>query len=286
MRQIIFFKYALVSTLLIFAIACDKEDPNPKGYTIPEKVQIEFKSKFPNANITDFERSRDYLYSSEVWDIDFVDEFGNKSSACFNPNGVWKITYTELNSIDDLSFWAKRTFMRLDCADEEIGNIYRTERDGVLGSLYTLFLTSNDNVLHNVYINDDGLLLDHPFWNSNEMNYIINFPHEHFDFINEKYEDAEIRAYLYDFSEHRYIVLHEKKLKYITFKWFAEEGFWKETRYELDKDTILPDNVIKYMEKIHPDFVYTNIYYVESDKGNSYLLGDRRWSGYIVSEDI
>ena len=57
----------------------------------------------------------------------------------------------------------------------------------------------------------------------------------------------------------------------------------------MDIDTKLPDNVIKYMNIIAPDFVYTNIYYIETGLVNKYLLVDKndpREFGHYVSEDI
>lgn len=286
MKQINLLKYVLISIIFIYATACDKNDPLTD--ILPEKVLTEFVNKFPNARMSDYSKHIEPFSSAEMWKVSFADNIGMKSNSWFNSNGSWKLTYTELNSIDDLTFWAKRTFMRSEYADANIEQIYKTERDGLLGSLYTLYFISSDNVGFNLLINDDGLFLNKTSWSLSAPSIIIDLPQDHFNFINDRYNDAEIRSYFYDFSEHEYIIKHEGKIKFVTFDWEDKEGSWKQTRYELDKNYQLPDNVIKYKEKNFPDFEYTNIYYIELDKGNEYLLmsedGKNKY-GYHIRED-
>ena len=65
--------------------------------------------------------------------------------------------------------------------------------------------------------------------------------------------------------------------------------FWKETRYEISLDTKVPDNVARVLKRDNPDFVYTNLYYIESPEGNAYFFQDKnddRELGYTIAEDI
>ena len=54
-------------------------------------------------------------------------------------------------------------------------------------------------------------------------------------------------------------------------------------------DTKVPDNVARVLKRDNPDFVYINLYYIESPEGNAYLFQDKnddRELGYTIAEDI
>ena len=64
---------------------------------------------------------------------------------------------------------------------------------------------------------------------------------------------------------------------------------WYETRYELPFDTSLPDLLVKWLEREHPDFSYTKIFYVESPEENAYELINENTpnnKGIIVRESL
>ena len=45
----------------------------------------------------------------------------------------------------------------------------------------------------------------------------------------------------------------------------------------------------RVLKRDNPDFVYTNLYYIESPEGNAYLFQDKnddRELGYTIAEDI
>jgi len=80
-------------------------------------------------------------------------------------------------------------------------------------------------------------------------------------------------------------------LKFVSFRGEVETDyyFWKETRYEISLDTKVPDNVARVLKRDNPDFVYINLYYIESPEGNAYLFQDKnddRELGYTIAEDI
>ncbi len=135
-----------------------------------------------------------------------------------------------------------------------------------------------------------GLFLSKFTWFPNNPKYFVDLPEYHFDFISEKYKGAEIRGYV-NISDHEYFILHEGKIKYIFFEEVSatEQSFWKETRYELSKDAIVPDNVAESLKKKDIDFTYTNLYYIETEQGNGYLFVDMNRDnelGYYVSENV
>jgi len=74
---------------------------------------------------------------------------------------------------------------------------------------------------------------------------VFTLPKDHFDFIAKKYSGAEIRGYINNSGEREYIILHGDTIKYVFFggEVATDRMFWKETRYELSKDAVVPDNV-------------------------------------------
>ncbi len=291
MRQINFFKCAFISIFFILAVACEKEGSNDES--IPTKVQTEFASRFPNANILDYTKYVEPRSSDKIWEIEFTNESGAKTKAWYLEDGTWKMTQTELKTIDDLTAEAKDAFTSSIHGSTKTENIYKTERDKIQGSLYTLELEStskaSDKKTSFVFINDDGLFINNYTWSEYDGRSIVNLPEKQFKFINDTYKDAEIRGYINNSGLHEYFILHEDKIKFVTFKITSGLSVWAETRYEIDINTVLPDNVIKYLNRIDPDFVYTNIYYIETNEVDKYYLvdnNDPKGLGHYVSVDI
>lgn len=293
MRQINLLKYVLACFLFVCATACDKE--NSMVEEIPPIIKSEFSERYPKADISAFHKYFEFTSSGELWQIDFTDRSEYQSTVWYKADGTWKMAHTKLKNIDDLSYEAKRTFMSSVYGDAQIQEIYKTERDGISGTLYTLFFEyptkTSSNVVHYVFLNDDGLFLTKFTSFPNNPKYFVDLPEDHFEFMSEKYKGADIRGYANNGGKHEYFILQDGIIKYVFFegKSATEPGFWKETRYELSKDTVVPDNVIKHLKKTDPDFVYTNLYYIEAKHGNSYLFVDMNRNnelGYYIDEEI
>lgn len=291
MKQINFLKYAFILTLFIYTTACDKED-TIEG-SIPEKVHTGFNNKFPNAIISDFNNYVEPLSKDTICEISFTNKNGANTIAWYKSDGTWKMTQTELKTINDLTPEAKDSFTSSIYGSAQIDKIYKTERDEIDASLNTLVFKissiASDENLNYAFINDDGLFLNKYSWTEYNLNSVVSLSEKQFKFIDETYPESEIRGYINNSGSHEYFILHEDKVKSVLFYWNTAQATWKETRYELDIDTKLPDNVIKYMNIIAPDFVYTNIYYIETGLVNKYLLVDKndpREFGHYVSEDI
>lgn len=86
--------------------------------------------------------------------------------------------------------------------------------------------------------------------------------------------------------------LHNDTLKFVSFRGEDETDyyFWKETNgmksVQISK---VPDNMARVLKRNNPDFVYTNLYYIESPEGNAYFFQDKnddRELGYTIAEDI
>jgi hypothetical protein len=292
MKRINFLKYTLVCVLFMCAVACDKDNPIAKE-SIPAVIKSDFSARFPVADISTFSKYPEFNSSEELWQIDFTDSDDNRASAWYKADGTWKMTHTKLKYIDNLSYEAKRTFMRSVYRDARIKELYKTEREGIAGTLYTLFFEfpakTADDVVHYVFLNDDGLFLTKFTWFPNDPGCFVYLPKEHFDFISKKYRGAEIRGYVNNLGDHEYFVLHEGVIKYVFFEGSAtERGFWKETRFELSKDTAVPDIVAQRLKKTDPDFSYTNLFYIEAERGNCYLFVDMNRDnelGYYIGEN-
>lgn len=205
------------------------------------------------------------------------------------------MTRTKIADFNQLSLEAQTVFENSKYRFAQFENIYKTEREGMDRSLYTLhFLYQWKNVkdmTHYVCLNDDGMFLAVYTWTPNDSTWFVDLPKAHFDFIYKKYDGSEIRGYQNNGGYYDYFVLHNDTLKFVSFRGEVETDyyFWKETRYEISLDTKVPDNVARVLKRDNPDFVYTNLYYIESPEGNAYFFQDKnddRELGYTIAEDI
>lgn len=287
MKQINYLHYALICMLLMCITSCEKDETTIED-NIPIAIKNDFSTRYPSAQITTFQNYPDNLHL-----IGFIDEKENEASTWYADN-TWKMTYTEINDMDQLPLEVKKTFKKLRYNVQDI-DIYKTERDGIEKGLYALHFKHQrkkiDNVEHYVFINDDGFYLTTYNYPPNDTRWYPNLSQAHYDFIAEKYSGAEIKAYINDGGYNKYYILHNNILKCVSLRGevATDYGFWHETRYELSIDTKIPDNVLQVLKHDDPDFVYTNIYYIESNEGNSYLLQDKNRDdelGYIIHEDL
>ena len=104
-----------------------------------------------------------------------------------------------------------------------------------------------NNVVHYVFLNDDGSLLAKLTSIPNDPISFVRLTQSHFDFITERYKNAEIRGYIDNSGNQKYIIYHEGSLKYIFFGGVivTQYGFWKEIWYELSKNIEVSDNIIQ-----------------------------------------
>lgn len=285
MKRTACFYYVLACMLLICITACDRDNSKIED-EIPTAIKNDFSERNPSAHIRTAQ-----TYAGALYVIEFADQEQNEATTWYLDD-TWKMTYTEIRDLQQLPTEVQNTFYTLGYSDAQNVEISKTERKGMSKSLYTLHFTylwkGFDNMEHNVYINDDGLYLTTLKSHPNDPRWSANLPEDHFDFITDRYKGAEIRGYMND-GEPEYFILHNDTVKYVFFGGdiAADRGFWRRTVYELSIDTPIPDDVVKRLKEADPDFVYTNLYYIESESGNAYLFQDKKRDnelGHIIAE--
>lgn len=280
--------YVLICILLIGITACEKEKTNSEG-NFPIAIKSDFSERHPAARSIKYQK-----YPDDLNVIEFIDGENNPASIWY-ANDTWKMTYTRIYEMSQLPSEVQTTFNQFGYNDAQFIQIYKTEREGFDKDLYTFYFQyswkMHNYVEHYVFINDDGLHLTTCRWAPNDTRSFIKLPQDHFDFIKQKYNGAEIRGYINNAGTHEYYIQHNDTLKTVTFRGdvATDAGFWKETKYELSINTTIPDNVLKVLKQNDPDFTYTNVYFIESDRGNAYFLQDKNREnelGYTIHEDI
>lgn len=287
MKRINIFSLMALCFLLPGISSCDHET-TPEEAVIPQAVLDDFSNRYSSAQIVKYQN-----YPEGLSRIDFTDRQQNQASAWYTDE-FWKMTQTQINDLYQLPAKARETFLQTEYENASIQDITRTERAGIAGSLYILHFQyhwhETDNVEHNILINDDGKLLSTFTSCLNDPCWTVNLSADHFDFIARTYKGAEIRGYVNNAGSHEYFILHQDTMKEVYFRGeiAAEFSFWTKTQYELDPATRIPDNVLRRLKQEDPDFIYTHLYYIESENGNSYLFQDKKREnelGYIIRED-
>lgn len=280
--------YIVTLCLLTFCFSSCNNDKNDQVLEIPSTIKADFNKRFPAAKVVSVNN-----WSDGFCEISMIDNDKNEVNTIY-VNNIWKVSVTKLHSLEDISYKAKDTFLSSEYGYEQIEEIFKTERDRIENPVFTIRLTHSlkwsEDVLHYVYIDSDGLFLKAHTSIINDPLSFPDLPSRHFDFIEERYKGAVIKGYM-NAGIHEFFILHNSIIKYVCFSGYSplDQSMWFETRFELSKDAIIPDNVIKSLQKEHPEFTYTNIYYTESRDGNSYLFFDEDSNppfGYNIPEDI
>lgn len=286
MKQRNYLHDVFICMLFLCITACEKEKTSIED-ELPVAIKSDFSARYPSAQITHFQE-----YSDNLGLIDFIDKEKNVASTWY-ADGTWEMTSTEINDMRQLPQKVQSTFYNLGYRDAQNIEIYKTERDKIAG-LYILHFQYRwkkvENMEHYVFINDDGLYLTTFTWTPNDTRRLAKLPKDHLDFIAEKYNGAETRGYVNNGGHHQYFILHKDTIKCVSLRGevATDKGFWQETRYELSIETKIPEHVIKVLKQNDPNFIYTHIYYIESEEGNSYLLQDKKRDdelGYYIREN-
>lgn len=288
MKQINRFNSFFVCIFLLCFFACDNEHETIDK-EIPLAILQDVSKRLSPAEIKNYR-----FYSEGISQIDCIDTLRNETSAWY-VDETWTMTHTLIEDVRQLSPEALKTFEHSGYGDARLLDIYKTEREGMERSLYTLHFQYRwknvENMEHYLFINDDGRQLATFTWIPNNPCGFPRLPKDHFDFISQKYKGAEVRGYVNNGGRHEYFISHRDTLKYVLFGGLVatDAGFWEETTYELSLDTPIPEDVARRLKQDDPDFTYTNLYYKESDAGNAYLFQDKNREdelGYWIFENI
>lgn len=288
MKQINRFYYLFACILFTSLFACDNDHETIEE-EIPQALRSDVSKRLSLAELKNYR-----FYGDGLSQIDCIDTQQNAASVWY-VDETWTMTHTKIKDIRQLSPETLEAFERSGYGDARLLDIYKTEREGMERSLYTLYFQYRwknvENMEHYLFINDDGMRLATFTWTPNDPCGFVRLPKDHFDFIAEKYKGSEVRGYVNNGGRHEYFISHRDTLKYVLFGGLVatDAGFWEETTYELSLDTPIPENVTRWLKQSDPDFTYTNLYYKESDAGNAYLFQDKNRDdelGYWIYETI
>lgn len=274
MRRVSICYYLLLCVFFISITGCGDSEQSVQKPELQVVIKNDFEKRYPSGSIASF-----LIYRDNFCEIKFLDEDKNEAIITY-VDEVWKITHTKIKDIDRLPSKVQKTFESSEYRGASILDVYRTDRDGIERSLYTLHFQfpwkDVEKLEHHVFINDDGLYLGMYSPEPNNPVWWANLPTSHFDFIAKRYEGAEIRGYINNWGSHEYFVLHKGVIKHVFFTGLdvTERVFWEKTEYELDINTKIPDNVSRRLKSDNPEFSYTNVYYIEGYRGDAYLFVD------------
>lgn len=177
MKRVPFFYYIMACLLSICITACDKEEQLIED-EIPEMIKADLSKRYPSVEILNYQ---EYSNFSQ---INVIDKDQNEASIWY-VDDIWKMTRTKIADFNQLSLEAQTVFENSKYRFAQFENIYKTEREGMDRSLYTLhFLYQWKNVkdmTHYVCLNDDGMFLAVYTWTPNDSTWFVDLPKAHFD---------------------------------------------------------------------------------------------------------
>lgn len=247
-------------------------------------IRRDFSQRVPFSVIDKYFRNEDFRY------IDFTTDQEEKGISIYQ-NNQWSLIHKEIASFEKLPEKVQTAFKNAPFVKTSVHEIYKTERNLINEAVYTILFRPHPNHMKMyALINEDGLFLEKCLMSPCRPELYIELPQDQLDFIEEQYSDAEIRGYIYYNSRHQYYILDHNVLKIVRFlgKEADNRIFWDNTTYELDKDTPIPDNVIKAIHFYAPRFSYTHAYYIESSFNSYHLvdMNDEHEHGYIMPENV
>lgn len=175
MKRVPFFYYIMACLLSICITACDKEEQLIED-EIPEMIKADLSKRYPSVEILNYQ---EYSNFSQ---INVIDKDQNEASIWY-VDDIWKMTHTKIADFNQLSLEAQTVFENSKYRFAQFENIYKTEREGMDRSLYTLhFLYQWKNVkdmTHYVCLNDDGMFLAVYTWTPNDPTWFVDLPKAH-----------------------------------------------------------------------------------------------------------
>lgn len=268
---------------IVGLVACDSNEWKDETEQLPAAVKQDFEQRYGGAAVvTSF-----HALACGIHELDFTDKENGQASA-FYEDEQWKLSVTQIDNMDHLPPAVRNGLEESPYAQAQMEEMERMERRELSYALYRFCfkfpLHHTPDVVHEVFMNEDGVLLHTFHYNLVDQRWFVSLKDEQLNFIKEHYAQADIRAYLHVSEGDTYFFTHEGRLKQITFR---NDNQWKETRFELPADTPLPTHVTDWLQKNDPTFRYTQVHYIESPSGNAYWLVDKNADnekGYILGE--
>lgn len=290
MKKLIFLFFTLFSIFTI--VSCDDNNDNEpvdRSNPLPEAIQKDVSSRLKSGEVTDFKESDS---QAGIINVNFENKDTEETGtiAYLLQDQKWLFTYSEIKSISQLPKEVQTTFDNLIYKNAIIEKISKTERRDLNVSTYDIYFLHDtkmaQNVVHNVLINSDGRYLTTITADVKKPTFYSLYPlTDEISLIKDKYKNSEIKFYYnYTANTNNYIILHNDVIKFVEFR----DNKWEKTDYKLPNDTKIPENVLNYLKRTDPNFVYTEVSYREGPEGNCYILTDTKSIndlGYIVTEN-
>ena len=297
-----FLTCALMATTII---ACDKNNDDNTDDShlkdLPENIQGDFSSRYPDAKVDGFCLFGDSLNMAE---IDFYDKDG-LSNMTYYKDGKWLSNRKKINldaASDLIPEKVYDTFSKFGIPKAQIfEHIFEDSKSGIEQKQYQFSFVGTynfgmgeiDNYANTIIIAEDGTLLSYNDYQLCDP--VKIFPHDHTEFIQlaqSKCPEAKILGSTYDGRNVVVFISHEKNVKHVViYKDDSNKLSWVKTWYPLDINTNLPESAIAdkndYLLQ-HPDAKLTAIRHEEDATGayycfTLYLTID---SGEIISSKI
>lgn len=265
--------------------ACDKDDSTGDSHLkdLPENIQGDFSSRYPDAKVDGFCLFGDSLNMAE---IDFYDKDGLSNMAYYK-GGKWLSNRKNITLDADSGLIPEKvydTFSKLGIPNEQIiEHIFEDSKSGIEQKQYQFAFVGTynfgmgeiDNYANNIIIAEDGTLLSYNDYQLCDPVKIV--PYDHTEFIQlaqSKYPEAKILGSTYDGRNVVVFISHEKIVKHVViYKDDSNKLSWVKTWYPLEINTNLPESAIADKNEYslqHPDAKLTEIRYEEDAKGAYY----------------
>ncbi len=145
-------KFLLLTLMMVGLTAfasCDDDDDD-RRVIVTETVEKAFQTKFPNATRVLWEYKHGYYVA------DFMDN-GVEVDAWFSPAAEWKMTETDVRSVDNLPEAVKKAFTEGQYASWTVDDIDKYERSDT--TFFLIEVEKRGEKDRNLYYAPDGIII-------------------------------------------------------------------------------------------------------------------------------
>ena len=274
----------LLGILLFFTTACSNDDVETPQEKLSAAVEKHLQECYADAEIKSFQNwANGWVPGTEV---NLVDKNGNEVSIFYRDFKVLSLTVTKFARFENLppsvrtAFYAspfgdmkKERIDKIECDDyAQLPNkMYRME--------FTYYVPGSGELFTQLTFNADGYLLpvNHGFTNAAWSNPVVD--RGEIEYIDGHY-GVDIRSYENLGGTNSYYVMDHNILKKVKFR----DKKWKSTVYPMSLDTEVPENLLKRLRELEPDFQYVTLNRVETPNGDGYQFLNDNGKGYILGD--
>ena len=269
----------LLGIMPLFFTACNNDDIETPEDKLSVEVAQDLDARFEGAVIKSVNNwEHDWVPGTEV---NLVDKNGNDVHIFYQNFKDLARTVTDYARFENLPGQVREGFYRSSYGTlsiDQIEHIVCEEYAQLPKKMYKFQFHQSVSGIGNLYtmltFNEDGYML--PVRHEGNIHEALLQPLPSSDEINFIYSNygGNIRSYVYD----SYQVFDHDVLKNVQFR----DGKWIQTRYHLPLDTAIPSDVLEELNKQESDFVYTQLYRLETPDRNGYEFLNEEGNGYII----